>query len=50
MYICAVNNIDSLEILVRKRIFGFIERLNISDDPIIKCCSDTLTIMAQHKR
>ena len=28
---CAVNNIDSLKILVRKPIIGFIERLNISD-------------------
>ena len=31
----AVNNIDSLEILVRKRIFGFIEGLNIFDNSII---------------
>ena len=33
----AVTNIDSLEILVRKRIFGFIERLNIIDNSIVKC-------------
>ena len=35
MYV--VNNIDSLEVLVRKRIFGFMERLNNSDNTIIKC-------------
>ena len=33
----AVNNIDSLEILARKNIFGFLERLNISDNSSITC-------------
>ena len=33
----AVNTIDGLEILARKRTFGFIERLNISGNSIIKC-------------
>ena len=36
----AVNNIDSLEVLVRKRIFGFMERLNNSDT-IIKCINNS---------
>ena len=39
MYV--VNNIDSLEVLVRKRIFGFIERLNNSDNTIIKCINNS---------
>ena len=39
MYV--VNNIDSLEVLVRKRIFGFMERLNNSDNTIIKCISNS---------
>ena len=34
MYV--VNNIDSLEVLRRKQILGFIERLNNSDSTIIK--------------
>ena len=33
MYV--VNNIDSLEVLVRKRIFGFMERLNNNDNTIL---------------
>ena len=39
MYV--VNNIDSLEVLVRKRIFGFMERLNNSDNTIIKCITNS---------
>ena len=39
MYV--VNNIDSLEVLVRKRIFGFMERLNNSDNTIIKCINNS---------
>ena len=39
MYV--VNNIDSLEVLVRKRIFGFMERLNNSDNTIIKCFNNS---------
>ena len=38
MYV--VNNIDSLEVLVRKRTFGFMERLNNSDNTIIKCINN----------
>ena len=37
----AVNNIHSLEVLVRKRIFGFMERLNNSDNTIIKCINNS---------
>ena len=40
MYV--VNNIDSLEVLVRKRIFGFMERLNNSYNTIIKCINDSI--------
>ena len=39
MYV--VNIIDSLEALVRKCIFGFMERLNISDNTIIKCINNS---------
>ena len=39
MYV--VNNIDSLEVLVRKRIFGFMERVNNSDNTIIKCINNS---------
>ena len=39
MYV--INNIDSLEVLVRKRIFGFMERLNNSDNTIIKCINNS---------
>ena len=42
MYV--VNNIDSLEVLVRKRIFGFMERLNNSDNKIIKCIKNSWII------
>ena len=38
MYV--VNNIDSLEVLVRKRIFCFMVRLNNSDK-IIKCINNS---------
>ena len=34
MYV--VNNIDSLEVLARKRTFGFMERLNNSDNNTIR--------------
>ena len=33
MYV--LNNIDSLEVLIRKQIFGFMERLNNNDNKII---------------
>ena len=39
MYV--VNNIDSLEVLVRKPLFGFMERLNNSDNTIIKCINNS---------
>ena len=39
MYV--VNNIDSLEVLVRKRIFGFMEQLNNSDNTIMKCITNS---------
>ena len=32
----AINNIDSFEVLIRKRIFGFTERLNNYENTIIK--------------
>ena len=35
-----VNNIHSLEVLVKKRIFGFMERLNNSDNTKIKCVNN----------
>ena len=37
----AVNNIDNLEVLVRKRTFGFMERLNNSDNTILKCINNS---------
>ena len=33
----AVNHIDSFKILVRERVFGFIERLEVSNNSIIRC-------------
>ena len=33
----AINNIDSFEVLIRKRIFGFTERLHNCENTIIKC-------------
>ena len=33
----AVNHIDSFEILVRKRVVGFTERLKVSENSIISC-------------
>ena len=39
MYV--VNNIDSLEVLVRKRIFSLMERLNNSDNTIITCINNS---------
>ena len=36
-----VNDVDSLEVLVRKRLYGFMERLNNSDNPIIKCINNS---------
>ena len=39
MYV--VNNIDSLKVLARKRIFSFMERLNNSDNTIIKCINNS---------
>ena len=37
----AINNIDSFEVLIRKRIFGFTERLNNSENTIIKCINNS---------
>ena len=33
----AVKHIDSFEILVRKRVVGFTERLKVSKNPIVSC-------------
>ena len=37
----AINNIDSFEVLVRKRIFGFTEQLNNCENTIIKCTNNS---------
>ena len=37
----AINNIDSFEVLIRKRIFGFTERLNNCKNTIIKCINNS---------
>ena len=37
----AINNIDSFEVLIRKRIFGFTERLNNCENSIIKCINNS---------
>ena len=37
----AINNIDSFEVLIRKRIFGFTERLNNCENTIIKCINNS---------
>ena len=37
----AVNHIDSFEILVRKRVVGFTERLKISKNLIISCIDNS---------
>ena len=37
----AVNHIDSFEILVRKRVFGFTERLKVSENSIISCIDNS---------
>ena len=39
MYV--VNNIDILEVLVKKHIFRFMEQLNNSDNTIIKCINSS---------
>ena len=36
-----VNHIDSFEILVRKRVVGFIERLKLSNNSIISCIDNS---------
>ena len=36
----AINNIDSFEVLNRKRIFGFTERLNNCENTITKCINN----------
>ena len=36
----AINNNDSFEVLIRKRIFGFTERLNNYKNTIIKCINN----------
>ena len=37
----AVNHIDSFEILVRKRLVGFTERLKVSENSIISCIDNS---------
>ena len=37
----AINNIDSFEVLIRKRILGFTERLNNCENAIIKCINNS---------
>ena len=37
----AVNHIDSFEILVRKRVVGFTERLKVSENLIISCIDNS---------
>ena len=37
----AVNHIDSFEILVRKRVVGFTERLKVSENSIISCIDNS---------
>ena len=37
----AINNIDSFEVLIRKRIFGFTERLINCENTIIKCFNNS---------
>ena len=39
MYV--INNIDSFEVLIRKRLFGFTERLNNCENTIIKCINNS---------
>ena len=36
-----VNNIDSFEVSIRKRIIGFTERLNNCENTIIKCINNS---------
>ena len=38
----AVNHIESFEILARKRVVGFIERLKVSNNSIIICIGNSL--------
>ena len=40
----AVNHIDSLEILIRKRVVGFTERLKVSNNSIISCIDNSWKI------
>ena len=40
----AVNHIDSFEILIRKRVVGFIERLKVSNNSIISCIDNSWII------
>ena len=37
----STNNIDSFEILVRKRVVGFTERLKVSENSIISCIDNS---------
>ena len=37
----AINNIDSFEVLIRKRIFDFKERLNNCENNIVKCINNS---------
>ena len=37
----AINNIDSFEVLIRKRIFSFTGRLNNCENTIIKCINNS---------
>ena len=44
MYAANTYNSDSCEMLVRKRIFDFMKRLNISDNSIIKYVNNSLIL------
>ena len=37
----AINNIDSFEVFIRKRIFGFTEQLNNRENTIKKCINNS---------
>ena len=37
----AINNIGSFELLIRKRLFGFTERLNNCEHTLIKCINNS---------
>ena len=41
----AINNIDSFEVLIRKRIFGFTERLNNCENTIIQDAREAMRVV-----